>query len=74
MRDTGTYVTSTTLGESVRAFVPPPLPPVAPVLSLADFTAPKHTAELALARLSGVSGLMPLYARIGRDILLRQDG
>jgi hypothetical protein len=49
MRDAGTYLTSTTLGESVRAFVPPPLPPVAPVLSLADFAAPNHAAELALA-------------------------
>ncbi|MBS1228521.1 MAG: filamentation induced by cAMP protein Fic [Proteobacteria bacterium] len=73
MRETGTYITSTTLGESVRAFVPHPLPPVAPALSSADFDAPNHAAELALARLSGVSGLVPLYARIGRDILLWQD-
>jgi hypothetical protein len=27
MRATGTYVTTTTLGEPVRAFVPHPLPP-----------------------------------------------
>ena len=46
---------------------------MAPLLSLADFTAPNHAAELALARLSGVSRLVPLYARIGRDIVLRQD-
>ena len=75
MRDTGTYVTSTTLGESVRAFVPHPLPPVAPVLSLADFAAPNHAAELALARLSGVSGLVPsvdwlLYGAIRKEALL----
>ena len=75
MRDTGTYVTSTTLGESVRAFVPHPLPPVAPVLSLADFAAPSHAAELALARLSGVSGLVPsvdwlLYGAIRKEALL----
>ena len=47
---------------------------MAPLLSLADFTAPNHAAELALARLSGVSGLVPLYARIGYEIVLRQDG
>ena len=75
MRDTGSYVTSTTLGESVRAFVPHPLPPVAPVLSLADFAAPNHAAELALARLSGVSGLVPsvdwlLYGAIRKEALL----
>ena len=32
MRVTGSYVTSTTLGESVQAFVPHTLPPAAPVL------------------------------------------
>jgi len=37
IRATGTYATSTTLGESVRAFVPHPLPPAEPTLSPAGF-------------------------------------
>ena len=72
MRSSGTYVTSTTLGESVRAFVPHALPPV---LSAEAFTAPNHAAELALARLSGVSGLVPsvdwvLYGAVRKEALL----
>ena len=72
MRSTGTYVTSTTLGESVRAFVPHALPPA---LSAEAFAAPNHAAELALARLSGVSGLVPsvdwvLYGAVRKEALL----
>ena len=75
MRTTGTYVTSTTLGESVRAFVPHALPPSAPVLSPDGFAQPNHAAELALARLSGVSGLVPsvdwlLYGAVRKEALL----
>ena len=75
MRNTGTYVTSTTLGESVRAFVPNALPPSAPALSAERFAGPNHTAELALARLSGVSGLVPsvdwlLYGAVRKEALL----
>ena len=75
MRNTGTYVTSTTLGEAVRAFVPHALPPEAPALSAEAFAAPSHAAELALARLSGVSGLVPsvdwvLYGAVRKEALL----
>jgi Fic family protein len=75
MRSTGTYAISTTLGESVRAFVPHPLPPDNPVLSLASFADLNRLAELALARLSGVSGLVPsvdwlLYSAIRKEALL----
>ena len=59
MRSTGTYATTTTLGESVRAFIPNALPPADPPLSTEQFAVPNHAAELALARLSGVSGLVP---------------
>ena len=43
--------------------------------TLADFAAPNHAAELALARLSGVSGLVPsvdwlLYGAIRKEALL----
>lgn len=74
-RVTGTYAISTTLGESVKAFVPHPLPPVDPVLAPAAFTELHHQAELALARLAGVSGLVPsvdwlLYSAIRKEALL----
>lgn len=43
--------------ESVQAFVPHPLPPVKPVLAPECFVEANCAAEVALARLSGVSGL-----------------
>ncbi|MFT4241577.1 MAG: Fic family protein [Acidovorax sp.] len=74
-RSTGTYAISTTLGEAVRAFVPHPLPPTGPPLALASFTALNRQAELALARLAGVSGLVPsvdwlLYSAVRKEALL----
>ena len=74
-RITGTYAISTTLGESVRAFVPHPLPPADPALSLAAFADLNRQAEHALARLAGVSGLVPsvdwlLYSAIRKEALL----
>lgn len=59
MRSTGTTTTANTLGESVRAFVPRPLPPAKPSLAPESYTALNRAAELALARFSGVSGLLP---------------
>ena len=75
MRRTGTYATSTTLGEAIQAFVPLPLPPGEPVLALECFEAGNRAAELALARLSGVSGLVPsvdwlLYSAVRKEALL----
>ncbi|WP_286746583.1 Fic family protein, partial [Aquabacterium sp. UBA2148] len=75
MRSTGTHAISTPLGEPVRAFVPHTLPPHDPALSPDAFSALNHTAELALARLSGVSGLTPsvdwlLYSAIRKEALL----
>lgn len=74
-RIAGTYATSTTLGESVQAFVPHPLPPADPALAPEAFVNLNHQAELALARLSGVSGLVPsvdwlLYSAIRKEALL----
>ena len=74
-RATGTYQTTTTLGEPVRAFIPDPLPPQDPVLASDSYTGLNRQAELALARLSGVSGLVPsidwlLYAAIRKEALL----
>ena len=74
-RSTGTYLTSSTLGEQVRAFLPFPVPPKDPALSAVAFSEQNHQAELALARLSGVSGLVPsvdwlLYSAIRKEALL----
>ncbi len=73
-RTTGTYSISTTLGESVRSFVPHALPPSDPALSPEVFTDLNRQAELALARLAGVSGLVPsvdwlLYSAIRKEAL-----
>ena len=75
IRSTGAYATTTTAGESVRAFVPYPLPPAKPSLATANFADLNRQAELALARLSGVSGLVPsvdwlLYSAVRKEALL----
>lgn len=74
-RTSGTYLISTTPGESVRAFVPHALPPSDPALSPEVFAELNRQAELALARLAGVSGLVPsedwlLYSAIRKEALL----
>ncbi len=74
-RATGIYSISTTLGETVRAFVPDALPPADPALSSEGFIELNRQAELALARLAGVSGLVPsvdwlLYSAIRKEALL----
>ena len=75
MRTTGTYVTTTTLGEAVQAFVPHPLPPADPTLAADSYATVNHRAEMALARLGGVAGLVPsvdwlLYSAIRKEALL----
>ena len=74
-RVTGTTVTTTTLGEAVRAFVPHALPPARPALAAEGHRAANHRAEMALARLAGVAGLVPsvdwlLYSAIRKEALL----
>lgn len=74
-RVTGRYVTLTTLGEPVKAFVPHPLPPTEPALAEAAWGERNRAAELALARLSAVAGLVPsvdwlLYSAIRKEALL----
>jgi Fic family protein len=75
MRSTGRYVTTTTLGEAVRAFVPNRLPPARPVLAPASYESGVRDAELALARLSAMSALVPsvdwlLYSAVRKEALL----
>jgi Fic family protein len=74
-RDAGTHVTTTTLGETVRAFVPRPLPPAEPPLAPLSYETQNRAAELALARLSAVSGLVPsvewlIYSAVRKEALL----
>jgi len=70
----GTYVTTTVTGESVRAFIPPPLPPNPPV-ELAGLYQDLDGANQALGRLDGLSTLLPdtkffLYLYIRKEALL----
>lgn len=74
-RLTGLYEESTTLGEVVKAFVPHSLPPQKPALAPEIYLDLNNKAEMALARLSGVSGLVPsvdwlLYSAIRKEALL----
>ena len=74
-RITGTHVVVTTLSEAVRAFVPHPLPPADPSLASEAFVDANRAAELALARLTGVAGLVPsvdwlLYSAVRKEALL----
>ena len=74
-RITGIYSTTTTPGEAVRAFVLHPLPSAKPPLDVASFATLNQQAELALARLSAVSGLVPsmdwlLYSAVRKEALL----
>ena len=72
---TGRYEITTTAGESVRAFVPAPLPPDPSVQLEGPLQALHERALLACGRLDGVSSLLPdpelfLYAYVRREALL----
>jgi Fic family protein len=74
-RNTGTYTVSTTLGEQVKAFVPLPLPPVNPSIEPNHYADLNQQAELAIARLNGVSALVLsvdwfLYSAVRKEALL----
>ena len=54
----GNYVRSSVAGETVRAFIPPPLPPV-PELQLKELHQQLDRANQALGRLNGMTRLLP---------------
>src|ERR1022692_2980923 len=54
----GTYTTSSVTGEAVRAFIPPPLPPV-PELQLNGLHQQLDRANQELGRLNGMTKLLP---------------
>lgn len=70
----GTYVSTTTAGERVRAFVPAPLPPQ-PAVNLTGLYQPLDRANQALGRLDGLTTLLPdtqlfLYLYVRKEALL----
>jgi Fic family protein len=72
---TGRYETSTTAGESVRCFIPNPLPPDPPIDLSGARQAKLERALLACGRLDGVSALLPdpglfLYVYVRREAVL----
>jgi Fic family protein len=69
----GTYVTSTVSGESVRAFIPPPLPPAG--LDLSGLHGQLDQANQELGRLNGMTKLLPdirflLYLYVRKEALV----
>ena len=70
----GTYVTSTVTGETVRAFIPPALPPV-PELQMNGLLQNLDRANQGLGRLNGMTKLLPdirflLYLYVRKEALV----
>jgi len=71
----GTYMTVSTVGEQVRAFVPSPLPPDPPIDWTPELRNKFDQAMLALGRLDGVTEQLPdtplfLYMYIRKEAVL----
>lgn len=71
----GSYIESTTPGETVRAFVPPPLPPDPPLSLNPDVQRVLDDTLLALGRLDGVVTALPdadllLYTFVRKEAVL----
>jgi Fic family protein len=73
---TGRYVTTSTVGdETVKAFVPRPLPPIPPLSIDDDLRRILDAALIALGRLDGVTALLPdthlfLYMYVRKEAVL----
>ncbi|MGB9071110.1 MAG: Fic family protein [Terriglobales bacterium] len=70
----GTYATSSVAGETVRAFIPPPLPPM-PEVDLSGLHQRLDRANQGLGRLNGMTRLLPdvrflLYLYVRKEALL----
>ncbi|MGE0650276.1 MAG: Fic family protein [Alphaproteobacteria bacterium] len=73
-RRLGEYVETSVGGEKVRAFVPPPLPPV-PALDIGPFLSLYDRARGAVGRLDGVTTILPstplfLFMYVRKEALL----
>lgn len=71
----GQHVTSMVANETVRAFVPEPLPPSPTLVLDHDLSHRLDRAHMALGRLDGVSGILPdthlfLYAYVRKEAVL----
>ncbi len=72
---TGTYEVTSVAGESVRAFVPSPLPPSPRIAFDGQLQSELERATLALGRLDGVATLLPdpalfLYSYVRKEAVL----
>ena len=70
----GNHVVITTAGEKVKAFVPPPLPPMPPI-QMDRLHKPLEAANHAIGRLDGVASVLPdtplfLYMYVRKEALL----
>jgi len=74
-RQTGEYITRTVGGESYRAFIPAPLPPVPPLEMGNELVGLLEKANHALGRLDGISHVLPnvnlfIYQYVRKEALL----
>ncbi|MBY5461805.1 Fic family protein, partial [Rhizobium leguminosarum] len=70
----GRFVETAVAGETVRAFVPPPLPPM-PAIDVLSLLERLSLAERALGRLDGITMLLPrqelfLYMYVRKEAVL----
>jgi len=70
----GSYIISSVAGETVRAFMPPPLPPI-PAVELSGLHQQLDRANQGLGRLNGMSRLLPdvrflLYLYVRKEALV----
>ena len=75
---TGRYVESSVAGETVRAFVPAPLPPRLPAKRLASLSGHLQDAQTALAKLDLAGEMIPsldwfIYAFVRKEALLSSE-
>lgn len=74
-RRTGEYITVSTVGETVRAFVPDPLPPKPPLDLSSSLRDAVDQAHLQIGRLDGVTTILPdtslfLYMYVRKEAVL----
>lgn len=74
-RITGTYRTTTTVGEKVRTFIPKALPPGPPIAIIGQRQQLFERATIAVGRLDSISTLLPdphpfLYSYVRREAVL----
>src|SRR3989338_7879459 len=73
--NTGNYDTTTVAGESVRAFIPNPLPPDPPIAWSAELVQKQEEAAIALGRLDSMTSFLPepslfLYSYVRKEAVL----